>query len=102
MRAQIVERPLCFGLSAAEAVHEDVYADRVRKPLSALEEFDFTIIDGLFWGYFEIGLSLEAACFEKGNDFIVVVWGDDEVEVGRESRLELTDRVPSNENEPDV
>ena len=27
MFAQVVERPLCFGLPAAETVHEDIYAD---------------------------------------------------------------------------
>jgi hypothetical protein len=100
--AQIVERPLCFGLSAAEAVHKDVYSDRVRKPFSTLEEFDFPIIDGLFWGNFEIGLSFEAVRFKERNDFVVVVRSDDEVEVGREPRLELADRVPTNEDEPNI
>ncbi len=44
---QVVERPLRFGLSTAESIHENVHADRMGKPCSALEEFDFPVVDRL-------------------------------------------------------
>ncbi len=53
----------------------------------------------LFWRNFEISFSFESTRFKESNDFVVVIWSDDKVEVGREPRLDLTNHVASNKVE---
>jgi hypothetical protein len=89
-------------LPTAKPIHENVDADRVGESFGPFKDVDFPIIDCLFRWNFEFGRPFETACFEECHDVVVVIRGDDEIQVGRESRFELTDRVPTNEDESDV
>lgn len=96
---EVVEQPLGLGLAAPQPVHQQINAYRVWQPFSPLEEFDFAVIRGLFRWHFEFVLSFEVVVFQERHHGIGIFGGDDEIQIGREARLELRDGVATDENE---
>jgi hypothetical protein len=79
---QIVERPFRPGLPTAKSIHQDVDADRVGESVGSFKDVYFPIVDGLFRWNVELGCPFETACFEECHDVVVVIRGDDEIQVG--------------------
>lgn len=59
-------------------------------------------VDGFLGRDVEFVRSLEIVGFEGADEFIVIIWCDDEIEVGREASLELTNRVATDQYKRDI
>ena len=82
---QVVERPLCLGLTTPESVHQEVEADRLlrREPLLVLYYF------GVVEPFFGVAVRfLEVPTFEEFDEVSFGVRRDDDIEIRGEASIE--------------
>ena len=95
MVVQVVKRPLCLRLAAAESIHQQIEADRLLRPEPLLVLDTFGVVEPILSVavYF-----LEAPLFEELNELGLGVRCNDDIQVSREACIERSDSVSADKD----